>query len=220
MSQSKCEKCGVSEACKGEQFCRRCYVRMFGHEPESKRPRAAVLAVALLLAGCASPKQEIEKAASLASIEASSAIVLLDKATATGEVGPKALPFVNDAKAHMGNVLGAASSITSNLPGVKDIEPWWVGWFKTLGIGAICAVGFYFLWPVLPGLIAWIIVKFPKMLWMIPRTIRDTAKFDAEAMETVSPTSTMHESVAIKRNRSPLYSAAFKVAKKTAEANK
>jgi hypothetical protein len=173
----------------------------------------ALCVLAVTLSGCASPKKEIEKAATYATIEAGSAITALDSATATGEVGPKAAPFVADAKAHMGNVLGAASSITSNLPGVKDVEGWWVAWIKTGVIGAVCAVAFYFLWPVLPGVIAWIIVKFPKMLWMIPRTIRDTAKFDAEAMETISPTSTMHESVAIKRNRSPLYSAAFKLAK-------
>ncbi len=165
------------------------------------------------LAGCASPKREIEKAATFATIEAGSAISALDKATATGEVGPKAAPFVAEAKTNMGNVLGAASSITSNLPGVKDVEGWWVAWIRTGLIGAAAIACFYFLWPVLPGAIAWIVFKFPKMLWMIPRAVRASAKFDAEALETAEPSSALYESIAVKRVRSPLYEAAFKVAK-------
>ena len=172
-----------------------------------------MLAFVMIVAGCASPKKEIEKAATFATIEAGSAITALDSATATGEVGPKAAPFVADAKAHMGNVLGAASSITSNLPGVKDVEGWWVAWIKTGVIGAVCAVAFYFLWPVLPGVIAWIVVKFPKAMWAIPRAIRAQAKFDAEALATAPSDSPLYESVAVKRVKSPFYEAAFKVAK-------
>ena len=165
------------------------------------------------LSGCASPKKEIEKAATFATIEAGSAITALDKASATGEVGPKAAPFVAEAKVHMGNVLGAASSITSNLPGVKDVEGWWVAWIKTGVIGAICAVAFYFLWPVLPAVIAWLVFKFPKMMWAIPRAIRAQAKFDAEALQSAPSDSSLYESIAVKRVKSPFYEAAFKVAK-------
>ena len=165
------------------------------------------------LSGCASPKREIEKAATYATIEAGSAITALDKATASGEVGPKAAPFVADAKAHMGNVLGAASSITSNLPGVKDVEGWWVAWIKTGLIGAAAIACFYFLWPVLPGVLAWIVVKFPKMLWIIPRSVRATAKFEAEALSEPNVPDVLKQSVAVKRVKSPFYEAAFKVAK-------
>ena len=173
----------------------------------------SALIVCIILAGCASPKKEIEKAATFATIEAGSAITALDSATATGEVGPKAAPFVADAKDHMGNVLGAASSITSNLPGVKDVEGWWVAWINVGLIGAASVACFYFLWPVLPGVIAWIVVKFPKAMWAIPRAVRAQAKFDAEALATAPSDSSLYESIAVKRVKSPFYEAAFKVAK-------
>jgi hypothetical protein len=35
----QCDKCGHTQRCKGEKFCRRCYVRIFGHEPEQKGPK-------------------------------------------------------------------------------------------------------------------------------------------------------------------------------------
>jgi len=56
MAQLKCDKCGLAERCKGELFCRRCYVRLFGHEPESKGSRLKYVAMAPLvaMAGCAS----------------------------------------------------------------------------------------------------------------------------------------------------------------------
>lgn len=55
-SGKKCDRCGRSEPCKGEKFCRRCYVRLFGHEPESKGYIAAAIAGTLTagLAGCLS----------------------------------------------------------------------------------------------------------------------------------------------------------------------
>lgn len=34
-----CDKCGKNPPAKGEIFCRRCYARMFGHEPEQKGPK-------------------------------------------------------------------------------------------------------------------------------------------------------------------------------------
>lgn len=173
----------------------------------------SLIVISAGMSGCASPKREIEKAATFATIEAGSAITALDKATASGEVGPKAAPFVAEAKAHMGNVLGAASSITSNLPGVKDVEGWWVAWIKTGLIGAAAIACFYFLWPVLPGVIAWIVVKFPKMLWIIPRAVRATAKFEAEALSEPNAPDVLKQSVAVKRVKSPFYEAAFKVAK-------
>lgn len=51
-----CDKCGLSDRCKGERFCRRCYVRMFGHEPESKGSNMKIVAMvpAVFMAGCLS----------------------------------------------------------------------------------------------------------------------------------------------------------------------
>lgn len=35
----KCDKCGLVDRCKGKKFCRGCFQRMFGYDPDSKGAR-------------------------------------------------------------------------------------------------------------------------------------------------------------------------------------
>lgn len=176
---------------------------------------AAAWTVACMLcgAGCTTPKESIQKSATYASAQASAASESLVSAEKTGEVGPKALPFVHEAQTHIGNVVQAAASISEVLPGVVNVEPWYSVWAKRIALYGIVGVGLYFLWPFAPAILAWLIVRFPKMLAVVPRTIRAAAKFDAESLTEVGEDSSVHRAVTVRRASSPIYDAAFVVAK-------
>lgn len=129
------------------------------------------------LGGC-SAKQRIGTAATLAQAKAASATGHIDEAIGTGEVGPAALPHLDDAKADIGEIHEAAATITDALPGVKDVE----GWFSRLltlltwliGGGAVVFVLFYFS-PWFKPVINWT----GAVLNLIPKPMRVDAQADA-----------------------------------------
>lgn len=172
----------------------------------------------MVFGGCVTPKEQIERSAAYASSEAVAVVASLESAEATGEVGPKALPFVREATGHANNVIGAASSISESLPGIRNVEPFWKTWAKRAALAAICGVGLWLLWPLLPGFVAWVVVRFPKMIAVIPRSIRSAAKFDAQVIAESQEGSPAHVVTALRREQSALYNAAFRVARAKQEA--
>lgn len=171
----------------------------------------------LVLAGCQGSKEQIGDAALLVQRESAIASASLDAAVSTGEVGPKALPHVEKAKESVAAMGGAATSITEALPGVKNVAPWYEVWLWRIGVGAVVGVGLWAFWPFLPAILAWLIVKFPKLISLIPRTVRAMAEFDVQALDTAPPENPVRSSILTNRLKSPLYEAAFKVAKKKKE---
>lgn len=77
------------------------------------------------LSGC-SAKARIADAAQKAHGHASSAVNAIDKAKATGDVGPKAQPYIEESRDEMSEVITLAGDIQDELPGVKDVQsPFW-----------------------------------------------------------------------------------------------
>lgn len=135
------------------------------------------LAGVFLLAGC-SAKQAIGNAAVVVRTDAVGIQTDIAAAKATGEVGPKAEPHLDAATAKAQNIETKAEAILDELPNVKDVEHWFVGFLRTslwlVIIGGIVFVCIYFA-PVLRP----IILTVGAFLNLIPSRIRVQAKADA-----------------------------------------
>lgn len=177
------------------------------------------LVACVCLSACTSSKETIQRSATYATGEATAVVSALDAATATGDVGPKARPFVDTARERAGNVLGAASAITQALPGVTDVESWYKVLLKRVAVAAVLVVALWLFWPLLPAFVGWLVVKIPRLAFVIPRGIRSLAKFDSEALASAPDSSSHFEATAIRRQASSLYNAAFSIEKARREQN-
>lgn len=116
-----------------------------------------LLALCLALTGC-SAKAAIGKAAHEVSTRAASATGHIDAAIGTGEVGPKALPHLDDAKDDIAVIGEQAAVVTDALPGVKDVNNWW--WLSWAIVLAPVTFLVWRFWPVVQIGIAWVVALF------------------------------------------------------------
>lgn len=163
----------------------------------------AVMIVALAsMSGC-SAKSRISDAAAQVQGKAASAIVNIDKATATGEVGPLAQPHLDAAKADVGEINDAAVEIKGALDGVVDKEsPFWT-WLKRfwylamLIMFAVLGVMYAPLRQLLNTIGSWFVS-------LIPKAIKVDAAASAEvivANETGKAKATVKQIAAIERKK-------------------
>jgi hypothetical protein len=192
----------------------------------------AVAALAFTGPGCASAKRTIEAKAEevrayAGTIRADAAIVsdnaqdLLE--TATPEQTDK-LGLIVDAATRIDHnaerIANVSSVITDNAQKVKDITPWWqtllgMGFWGLVGMGIALVLAWYGLLPLVLRAIASIVAKVPALASaLIPPRVRAEAKLDYEAFDPADPKQTA--AMGVKRT-SPLYDAAFRVAKKGAK---
>lgn len=191
----------------------------------------AVATAALTGAGCNSAKRTIEAKAeevrAYAGTIRDDAQAIRDNAqdltgTIPPELAPKVEAIVGAAERidhnaeRVGNV---ASIITDKAQQVKDITPWWqtllgMGFWGLVGMGIALVLAWYGLLPLVLRAIASIVAKVPALASaLIPPRVRAEAKLDYEAFDPADPKQTA--AMGVKRT-SPLYDAAFRVAKKGA----
>jgi hypothetical protein len=114
---------------------------------------------------------------------------------------------------------GSGAKIREKLPGVVDTTPWWqtllgMGFWGLIGMGIALVLAWYGLLPLVLRAIASIVAKVPALASaLIPPRVRAEAKLDYEAFDPADPKQTA--AMGVKRT-SPLYDAAFRVAKKGA----
>jgi hypothetical protein len=114
-------------------------------------------------------------------------------------------------------IANVSSVITDNAQKVKDIQPWWqtllgMGFWGLVGMGIALVLAWYGLLPLVLRAIASIVAKVPALASaLIPPRVRAEAKLDYEAFDPADPKQTA--AMGVKRT-SPLYDAAFRVAKK------
>jgi hypothetical protein len=191
----------------------------------------AVATAALTGAGCNSAKRTIEAKAEevrayAGSIRTDAGVIRDNAQDLTGTIPPELAPKVEaivgaaeriDHNAErVGNV---AAIITDRAAQVRDIQPWWqtllgMGFWGLTGMGIALVLAWYGLLPLVLRAIASIVAKVPALASaLIPPRVRAEAKLDYEAFDPADPKQTA--AMGVKRT-SPLYDAAFRVAKKGA----
>jgi hypothetical protein len=191
----------------------------------------AVATAALTGAGCTSAKRTIEAKAeevrAYAGTIRDDAQAIRDNAqdltgTIPPELAPKVEAIVGAAERIDHNaerIANVSSVITDNAQKVKDITPWWqtllgMGFWGLTGMGIALVLAWYGLLPLVLRAIASIVAKVPALASaLIPPRVRAEAKLDYEAFDPADPKQTA--AMGVKRT-SPLYDAAFRVAKKGA----
>lgn len=160
------------------------------------------IVLAFFVGGC-SAKQAISNAAAEVQTKAASATAHIDAATATGDVGPKAQPHLDDAKADIGEIHEAATEIVDALPGVKDVEsPFW-RFIKSLGF-IITLIGAVILSVLYAPVIRPVLLLIGSWLNLIPKAVKVDAQADAEliaANESGKVKATVKQVAAIERKK-------------------
>ena len=176
---------------------------------------AGVMFVALL-AGCASGKAQIGKAASLIRGEATATKADLASAVETGGVSPAATPFIEAASARQDTILTLTERVNQALGAVEDKTPYWATLIGralwVIGGLAIIALLIYFLpliRPVMAGLARMIPWAFA---WVIPAPTRTEAEMDAKAIAAGEVTE-QHQirRVETRKQTDPMYRSALRI---------
>lgn len=180
--------------------------------------RILLLAVAVSLVGCASPKAEIGRSVTVAKAAAMETKATIAAAMQTGDVGPAAMGLLKGIPAQQDIIIKAADGITDTwLPGVEDKENWFqklVHWWPLLAVGAIVllvvmVLSYLGLAPLAARFVGGLVLAFPRFLsWLIPPRIHSEAKLDYEALNGGGH-SLMEQSIAGKRFSRAAYNAAF-----------
>jgi hypothetical protein len=192
----------------------------------------AVATAALTGAGCNSAKRTIEAKAEevrayAGTIRADAQAIRDNAQDLTGVVPPELagkVEAITDAATRIDHnaerIANVSSVITDNAQKVKDITPWWqtllgMGFWGLVGMGIALVLAWYGLLPLVLRAIASIVAKVPALASaLIPPRVRAEAKLDYEAFDPADPKQTA--AMGVKRT-SPLYDAAFRVAKKGAK---
>lgn len=198
------------------------------------------IAMAIVLTGCADHKAAIEKDAGIVAetggtVREHAGVIrrFADEASAQIQSGDdtgaiKSLQGIRESAGKLdaaGERLQLAGDrINDNAQHVKNVTPLWV-WVlgNLLWIGGVLVAVVVF-WPVagpfIVGLIpvfgqaiAWLVRRWSRMSFVIPKDIREKAKLDAEALGSNPDSKEMNVTVTASRARSPLYDAAFRLAK-------
>jgi hypothetical protein len=192
----------------------------------------AVATTALTGLACTSAKRTIEAKAEevrayAGTIRADAQAIRDNAQDLTGTIPPELAPKVEaivgaaeriDHNAE--RIANVSSVITDNAQKVKDIQPWWqtllgMGFWGLIGMGIALVLAWYGLLPLVLRAIASIVAKVPALASaLIPPRVRAEAKLDYEAFDPADPKQTA--AMGVKRT-SPLYDAAFRVAKKGAK---
>lgn len=187
----------------------------------------AMLAWMFLAAGCSATREIAATASNIQRQVVQSSAVIIDEATQTQADletirNEDTAPVINSVQERQDRIIAAAegsrtavnkavSDIHRNLTRVEDKVPWWattIGWVAgAIGLVAVLIL----LWKT--GVLALIGRVVGLGTALIPRSIKDDAAFDAEAITTGTATPLQRENIARKRASSRAYEAAFLEAK-------
>lgn len=146
-----------------------------------------------------------------------------DKAITNAVVGLKNIG--NDLETTGQKLQSTGGRLTANAEHVKDKTSLFAWILANLFVIAAVVAGIVLFWPVAgPALlalipvfghaIAWLVGRWSKAAFLIPGSIREKAKLDAEALNATPDNPAVNASVTASRARSPLYDAAFRISKK------
>lgn len=160
-----------------------------------------------VITGCKSAKAEIDRRAQRIGELAGETIHELDAALDTGDVGPAAVPHVDQAKANQHVIRDEADKARTALHGVEDTTPWWGRLLSNLATAGVLVALAILLWQTGLG---YLIKRVCYAIGLfIPRGTKATAALDAEAVVRRSACSEQRESIAAKRATDPAYDAEF-----------
>lgn len=159
------------------------------------------------MSGCKSAKAEIDRRAQRIGELAGKTIGELDAALDTGEVGPAAVPHVEQAKTNQHVIRDEADKARTALHGVEDTTPWWGRLFGNLAIAGVLIAMVILLWQTGIG---FLIKRVCYAIGLfIPRGTKATAALDADAVVRRRACSEQREAIAAKRATDPAYDAEF-----------
>lgn len=160
-----------------------------------------------VITGCKSAKAEIDRRAQRIGDLAGETTHELDAALDTGDVGPAAVPHVDQAKANQHVIRDEADKARTALHGVEDTTPWWRRLLANLAIAGALIALVILLWQTGLG---YLIKRVCYAIGLfIPRGTKATAALDAEAVVRRRACSEQRESIAAKRATDPAYDAEF-----------
>ena len=168
------------------------------------------LAATLFAAGC-SPAARIADASGVIRSNAESS---LDRFARVETYGAAAgdRRIVTEAKggaAEQRAIIGATETIVSNLPGVRDVTPWWAQ-MLTYGAVALAIVGIVaLLW--MTGLGQFLRTLLASVAGFIPRRQRQDADLAAKVMDSQSAEG-IREYIAARRAADPMFDIAYRKA--------
>jgi len=146
-----------------------------------------------------------------------------DKAVSNAVVGLKNIG--NDLETTGKKLQSTGGRLTAHAEHVKDKTSLFAWIVANLFVIAGVVAAIVLFWPVAgPALlalipvfghaIAWLVGRWSKAAFLIPGSIREKAKLDAEALAATPDNPAVNASVTASRARSPLYDAAYRIIKK------
>lgn len=176
---------------------------------------ALLVGAAIVLGGCQSSTSKIAEAANAVRREAAYTKQLITMAIDTGEVGPLALPLLEEANKAQDKITNAADITAIAVTKTKDTEPQWLTALKTVGmiVGAV-AVCFLFVYLGIGKVVRPIMQRFGMMF---TPTKSANAKLDAEKIIEHTATTRDHSQITMNRATDKEYDRAFVYHKRALE---
>jgi hypothetical protein len=170
--------------------------------------RAAVIALAILGAGC-SNTQRIADASGVIRANAESSKTRFERIEVAtlernfGSIGAEAQEGAKEQSA----IIAATERIVEALPGIRDVTPWW-GTAIVYGLVALSIIGIIaILW--ITGAGAFVRTLLASLTGMIPRRQRREADMAVAVMDDARE-ETIREYIAVRRASDPLFDEAYR----------